>query len=82
VVGLSRVGGLTATLWDDGRVWNLNDLAVGYDGHLFHANDVNAAGAITGVAINAEGQAVAIAPGRFGQAANTSTGEQNAHGLV
>jgi hypothetical protein len=43
VVGLSRVGGLTATLRDDGRVWNLNDLAVGHDGHLFHANDVNAA---------------------------------------
>jgi hypothetical protein len=60
VVGLSRIGGLTATLRDDGRVWNLNDLAVGYDGHLFHANDVNAAGAITGVAINAEGEAVAV----------------------
>jgi uncharacterized membrane protein len=60
VVGLSRVAGLTATLWQAGQVLNINDLAVGYDGHLLYANDINAAGVITGAAVNEAGETVAF----------------------
>jgi probable HAF family extracellular repeat protein len=60
IVGLSRGDVNTAVLWQDGESFNLNDLAPTYDGHLLYANDINAAGLITGAAVNAEtGETVA-----------------------
>ncbi|MGH2384965.1 MAG: hypothetical protein ACRDGB_07955 [Candidatus Limnocylindria bacterium] len=64
VVGLSREAdgsGLTAVIWRDAEVTDLNSLAPGYEGHLLYANDINNAGVLTGQAISAEsGEAVAF----------------------
>jgi probable HAF family extracellular repeat protein len=61
VVGFSRVAGLTATLWQNGAIIDLNLVSPSYDGHLLFANDVNDGGVITGAAISAEtGEAVAF----------------------
>jgi probable HAF family extracellular repeat protein len=61
VVGFSRVAGLTATLWRNGAIIDLDLVSPGYDGHLLYANDVNDDGRITGAAISAEtGEAVAF----------------------
>lgn len=64
VAGLSREadgGGLTAVIWQNGEVTDLNSLAPGYEGHLLYANDINSAGVLTGQAISAEtGEAVAF----------------------
>jgi probable HAF family extracellular repeat protein len=57
VVGLSRRadgGGVTAVIWQNGEVADLNGLAPGYEGHLLFANDINDAGVLTGDAISAE----------------------------
>jgi probable HAF family extracellular repeat protein len=57
VVGLSREadgGGVTAVIWQNGEVADLNSLAPGYEGHLLFANDINDAGVLTGEAISAE----------------------------
>lgn len=60
IVGLSRGNVNTAVLWQDGESFDLNDLAPTYDGHLLYANDINAAGLITGAAVSAEtGETVA-----------------------
>lgn len=61
VVGLSRgPSGYRAFLWENGVVTDLNALvAPGYTGHLIYANDINAAGQITGQALDpATGEAV------------------------
>jgi probable HAF family extracellular repeat protein len=56
VVGLSRVAGRpdTAVIWRGEQIADLNALAPDYAGHLLFANDINNAGAITGMAISAE----------------------------
>lgn len=61
VVGLSRAdSGDTAVIWRGDEVVDLNDLVLGYDGHLDYANDINSNGLITGGATTADGQNVAF----------------------
>ena len=56
IVGLSRVSSPdnTAVIWEDGKITDLNELALDYDGHLLFAGDINDAGVITGAARSAE----------------------------
>ncbi len=64
IVGLSCTAGFgscRAFLWEGGVMTDLNELVPGYTGHLVFANDINAAGEITGQTIDAEtGDAVAF----------------------
>lgn len=62
VAGLSSgPDGFTAVVWQDDSITDLNDVSPGYEGHLLYANDINAAGVLTGAAISAEsGEAVAF----------------------
>lgn len=64
IVGLSKVTGQRshAVIWRDRRIADLNSetLTPGYGGHLLYANDINAAGVITGQAVSASGRTVAF----------------------
>jgi probable HAF family extracellular repeat protein len=57
VVGLSCTAGFgscRAFLWENGAMTDLNAIDAGYTGHLIFANDINAAGEITGQTLDPE----------------------------